>query len=241
MKMMHSYIAKNFPSAIFPLFMALVLLLIELFAHPLGFPSAIEMISFFEFAYEEHAVYVILIGSFLETLFMLSLYVPGSFVIFLAVYFSDKSFESLMEISALAGTGVFGALVVNYCIGRFGLTPLFNFLGANLAVSNMEAFFRKRGGKIATFLAGVHPNFLGIALVTNGIAGVHPVVALGIGFIAVLVWVPAMIVVASLIADELNRSADAAPYIIIGIFLLWAIVGGIIDARKRSIKRREEV
>jgi membrane protein DedA with SNARE-associated domain len=127
--------------------------------------------------------------------------------------------------------------VVNYLIGRFGLVKFFRWLGADLAVNNMKVFMDRRGGALATFLAGAHPNFIGIAMVVNGMARVPMSRALGIGGVAVICWVPAMILVASRLVDQLQESASKAPYVIVAMLLVWAVFGACFDmirARRKS-------
>lgn len=216
----------------------LLLLIVELGSRVFGLPGPEALISLFENAYRNQPVLVILLGAFLETTFMVGLYLPGSFVIFLAVYFSRAGGPTIPEIIVLSGIGVFSALAANYAIGRFGLARFFRWLGADLAVDNMRSFMQHRRGLLVTFLTGAHPNFIGIAMVVNGIARVPSHRALATAAAAVAVWVPAMIIVASAIVEQLHRNAESAPYLIVSVLLLWAIVGATYDALTRRRRSR---
>lgn len=225
---------ERFPSAVFPAVLALILLTIEGGSRLFGLPGPDSIVAAFEYAYQQYPGLVILLGAFLETVFMLSFYLPGSFVIFLAVYFSGKGGPTITEIIFLSSAGVFSGLCTNYVIGRFGLARFFRWLGADLALENMRKFMQYRRGLLTTFLLGAHPNFIGVAMVVNGMAKVPGHKALATGAAATIVWVPAMILVAAEIADELRESAGSAPYVIIFLLCAWAAVGAAYDAIRNA-------
>ena len=82
---------------------------------------------------------------------MLSFYLPGSFVIVLAVIVSDKSIYSLTLLGASSWVGFTIANVCNYYLGRFGYFRVLLFLGKNKLIEDMKKWLDKNASKTLFF------------------------------------------------------------------------------------------
>lgn len=63
---------------------------------------------------------VLFAAALLEGLFMVNIYLPGSFVIVLSVYLSDQSLSELAAIATVTWIAFLLASVINYLLGSTG-------------------------------------------------------------------------------------------------------------------------
>jgi len=214
-------LSSKYSSAAFPLLLAGMLLLLIAFYEALGLPSPQNIVDTAEALYNEYGYSILFAGAFVEAIFMVSMYLPGSFVIFLAIYFSDKSIGDLISVSAVVIAAVISANVINFILGRYGFYRLLRYLGGDAAVSSMTETFNKYGDRTLLF-TGFHPNFLAIATVCAGIARRSPTRTLIWVVVSSFVWVPPIVWLSSVLVNEISKNAGNGHYVILAILLIWA-------------------
>lgn len=206
---------------LFPLILALFLIIMGLLWEPLGLPDVPRTIAIVSGLFEKHGATALFLGAFIEGLFMINLYFPGSFVILLAILVSGRTLPELALVAFIAWLAFSMASVVNYLLGKYGFYRLLLFLGSKDVVGKMQGWMHKRG-KMTVFLSAVHPNFLAVALVSMGIAQKGLVKSTGLSMIALACWAP---VLTALTAFVLPPATEAAGYywFMVALLLAWAL------------------
>ncbi len=82
-------------------------------------PPETEMIGVVSGWIGTYGLWVLLIGSFLESLLFVGLYFPGSLIIFLGVGLAPDSVAALWSVCAVS-VGMLGGYSINYLLGRYG-------------------------------------------------------------------------------------------------------------------------
>ncbi len=214
----------------FPLSVIAFFSLFLIVYNTLGLPSPNEIVSFGRSLFEEHGVWIVAIGAFLETLFVASLYLPGSFAILLGIIFSNKTLEGTVELIVFIWAGMLLASIVNFVLGRSGYHKLLSVFAGNRVAERFEGqSTRERATK--TFLSGFHPNILSFATVSLGIAGESAWRAAIMVGAAIAFWVPFMVIVVGLVSSEIEENSDSAIPVLFGILALWFIIDYFLSVR----------
>ncbi len=103
----------------------------------LNLPSEAQMTSSVTLWLHEFGLWVVLIGSFLETLLFIGLYFPGSVIIFLSVALAPNSFAAFTTVLVVS-LGMFCAHITNYTLGKYGWYRVFLKLGMKNGIKNAE-------------------------------------------------------------------------------------------------------
>lgn len=82
-------------------------------------PSPKQIFEILERFHQDYGILGLIVATFLEGTAYICFYVPGAFIIALTVFFSDKSFMSLMNISVVVAITLTVAAFVNYQIGKY--------------------------------------------------------------------------------------------------------------------------
>ena len=124
-------------------------------------PSPKELLEILEKLYQHYGLLGLVLATFLEGIAYVCLYVPGSFIIALIVFFSDRSFLSLIIISAIVSATLTVASFINYHIGKYLASK--NFWDKKDLVKESEMLSR---GFIVSML---HPNLLAFYFFNAGL------------------------------------------------------------------------
>ncbi len=108
----------------------------------LDLPSEALMQSTVSAWLHEYGLYIVLLGSFLETLLFIGLYFPGSVIIFLSVALAPSSFAALVTILVVS-LGMFCAHITNYILGKYGWYRVFLKLGMKSGIENAKSKMTK--------------------------------------------------------------------------------------------------
>ena len=130
--------------------------------------SPAEIVAIIEEWYVRYGLWVVLISAFIEGLFPLNLYYPGSTAILLGVAFAVKNGFSVPLYVITIIIGFYVAYTINYFVGRHGIYKLLLRFGYGDALKETEVSLREKGPRIM-LSAFFHPNLA--AIVTTG-AGV---------------------------------------------------------------------
>jgi membrane protein DedA with SNARE-associated domain len=225
----------RYPSAtlpIFLLFLNMILLLIWLY---LGDESLLAMVEFLKNLVRQYGLIALFIGTLIETLFMISIYLPGSVVIVVSVVLYENDYLSLFYVFMTIVLAALIANVANYYIGKKGLIKIFKYLGAEKAIKSAESQVQKYG-KYAMFFSSINPNLLGIMSTYYGLSNVTLKKTLVHSFISTIFWVPILMLVTLLLKDVL-MSTSRGSLLVWPIFLiLWILLAIVMTELQNSDK-----
>jgi membrane protein DedA with SNARE-associated domain len=210
-------------NAALPLCLSLFVLTAGLAHRVLPVPSFTELFAALQAFYREYGVPALLVAAFLEGIFLLSFYIPGSLVIVLGVILSADDPQRLIAIGFACWIGVNLAMVADYAIGRYGLYRLFAGLGATAAVASTERWM-KRFGRAAILVAAVHPNLLSLIMVYAGIARAPLLGTLTQAAAATAGFIPLSVIIVWLtLRNTAIEETNPLP-VALGLLLLWSAV-----------------
>lgn len=210
--------------AAMPLCVCAGLLLMEYAAKPLGLPSVETLVSFFKSAFETYGLWALAIAAFIEGVFLVSFYLPGSLVIFSAILFSDRSYGALSEIVAICWIAFMLAAIVNYAIGYHGVYRSFKALGANRLIADTQKWM-ERYGLLTYAIAAFHPNYISMVEVCGGVSRQGLLKTLAMAGAAMAISGPLLVFGSALFIDSIVQEDGMGNMFIIfiGIFALWAL------------------
>ena len=203
----------------------------------LGLPSPAELASMGRDLYLKYGLLVLFAAALLEGLFMVNIYLPGSFVIVLSVYLSDRSVSELAAIAAVTWTAFLLASVVNYLLGSTGGYRSLLALGRKDTIVRMQKWIGKRG-RVSHLLTAIHPNIQAVFSVCLGISRFGLARATLRSAIALLLWVPLWTVFFSIALKTVDIQDSRAPLYVIALLVLIGLAMSIFE-RLRQQRRRE--
>ena len=188
----------------------------------LGLPSAAELASTGRTLYLQYGLAVLFAAALLEGIFMVNLYLPGSFVIVLSVFLSDKSVNELGVIAVVTWIGFFLASLANYALGATGFYKALLALGRKDTITSTQAWIRLRGEK-ARFFSAVHPNIQALYMVCSGIAR-DPFAAAALkSGLYLAFWVPLWTLFFSIVLKKVDIEDSNTPLYVIAFLLAIGI------------------
>lgn len=188
----------------------------------LGLPEPEEMAEIINFFYNTYGVQILFFAAFLEGIFMISFYFPGSFVILLAVFISDKSITDLSYIATLSFLGFVFSVAINYLLGKYGFYHALLWMGKRNTIESMQKWLDHKG-RIAIFLSAFHPNFLAIAVVCMGISR-EGILRTGMSAsLSLAFWVPLWTIVAAVLLSQVNIEDPNQHWYIFAAFVVWGV------------------
>jgi membrane protein DedA with SNARE-associated domain len=218
----------------FQFVLAVALIVVGFLWIPIGLPAPDETVAIATNLFEKYGMIVLLIGAFVEGIFMVNLYFPGSFLILLAILVSSRTLPELAAITAIAWVAFSLASALNYFLGRYGFYKLLLFLGSPKLVEDMRAWMNKRG-RWAILLSAFHPNFLAISVVSMGVAREGFFKSMFWSMVSLLFWVPVLTALMAFILPDANETDTYYWYLVL-ILLAW---GCILILRSHFRRKRE--
>lgn len=204
----------------------------------LGLPSAAELASLGRALYLQYGLAVLLAAAFLEGIFMVNLYLPGSFVIVLSVFLSDKSINELSVIAVVTWIGFFLASLVNYCLGSTGFYKVLLALGKSDTITSTQDWIRLRGEK-ARFFSAVHPNIQALYMVCSGIAREPFASAAVKSGLYLALWVPLWTLFFSVVLKEVDIEDSNTPIYVISFLLAVGAMMCLYRVMKFKVPRSD--
>ena len=190
-------------------------------------PPPMEIVNFLENLYNKYGLFGLAIATFLEGVVYLGLYFPGSFIIALAVFFSDGSFTSLLSISLVVAITLTITAFINYFLGR-----LLSFKENHK--HNLDKHKEPSKGLFASML---HPNILAFYFFNEGIQkkGLWKIAFVPLGMIPYGLFLAYLLYAFSDFAKQRLES----PFFLFMLIVIWLIIAFIVD-HKRKIKMELE-
>jgi len=191
-------------------------------------PPPIEIVTLLENLYDQYGLTGLAVATLLEGIVYLGLYFPGSFIIALAIFFSDGSFSSLFLISLVVTISLMVTSFVNYFLGRH---VMFRHKGNEQLI--------KKHGKVSKgfLLSMLHPNLLAFYFFNAGLEKHKPWKIL----LVPIIMLPYGLFFAWILSTfkTVLRSKLENPYIMLVLILIWITVAFIVG--HLSKKRRREI
>lgn len=104
----------------------------------LDLPSEEETIEIVTTWLQTYGLWIVLIGSMLESLLFIGLYFPGSVIIFLSVALSPDPLHAVKAVVAVS-IGMLIGYTLNYTFGKYGWYKVFLKLGMRDSIENARA------------------------------------------------------------------------------------------------------
>lgn len=206
-----------------PLFMVVNLLAIVFFGPWLGLPEINVIISILRQWFSQYGLAIILLTGFIEALFMVGIYLPGSVAIFLGILVYAHSPAMLWLLTLYCWLSFMAAMCFNYALGYCGLYKIFNFLGAEIAIQQMKKTLN-RWGRYLFLPASVHPNYLSVLVTCCGLVKMPFWQCMLLCGVAMAVSGPLLIFGFAQFIETIAtpEGSNTLFTIFIGSFMLWA-------------------
>lgn len=177
-------------------------------------PSPKEIFEILEKLLQHYGIWGLILATFLEGTAYVCLYVPGSFIIALAVFFSDRSFMSLMNISIVVAITLTITSFINYQIGKYINSR--NFWDKKDIVKESEMLSR---GFITSML---HPNLLAYYFFNAGLEGRSSKQIIYVP----LFMVPYGLLIAYILSIFSNpiRQGLESPILLLTVIIVWFLI-----------------
>ena len=216
--------------------LAALFVLFAVLYRALGLPTPSEVVDLASRLYSDYGVAVILAASFIEGLFVISFYFPGSAVLLLAVLLSDGDLNTLGAFGLLAWIGTSLAGIVNYYLGKLGYYSLLEKFGYASRVDKMRSKMKVRP-YLTWWSAGFHPTVLSVAFVCAGIARLGLLSTLAKGVATIAFWITVWLsLYAVAFQDEITvRDAgnDSLPWMIAAGLVAWGLLRIVLNILKK--------
>lgn len=211
-------------NAALPLGMFATLVVMELLWQPLGLPPIETIVAYLKLMFATYGLWALFVCAFIEGIFVVSFYLPGSLVIFSAILLSNRTVPELLTIFAICWVSFTLAAVVNYGIGYHGLYRVFNALGAKTLIRSTQGWMLKYG-KLTYALSAFHPNYISVVEVCSGIARQGLLKTLAYAGAAMAFTGPILVFGSAMIIDTVttDNGMSKAFLVFIAIFAAWAL------------------
>lgn len=150
-------------------------------------PTSDELILAFSSLYAKYGYEIIFVSAFLESLVIVTYFVPGSFALALGVIFARTGETELVKVIGVALVGATLGYQLDYLLGQFGLGEIFKRIGyqnlLDVAKSKLHRF-----GKRGLIIGFVHANLGSLVSFAAGATNYPWWRFLIISFFATLFW-----------------------------------------------------
>ena len=221
---MFKQVAKFFKPGLYIFSVASIFGVLVVLYEPLGLPSNKEVITWLTDLFYSYGVIIVLLASFIESIFMLSMYLPGSIVMVLSIAVLGDTVTNLFLIGLLSLCGYTLANLINYYLGRLGYYRILLAVGGRDQLRSMKARIN-RSINLTIGLSAFHPNFLAISVVASGIVRYSLTSVIFKSILASIAWISLEVYVLSGVLSNVNlKAADSGTAV---IFLLLLILWGL--------------
>lgn len=182
----------------------------------LGLPSPAEFIALVTPLFQRFGLWAVAACYFVESLFVLSFYWPGSFIVFLAVATSHGDLASLVAIWIVINIAATLALALDVAIGHAGLHKLALRFWSRRQFARLVDLAR-RYGAFALFVTGFHVNWLSMTTVAfASLRSRSPALVLMAAATSHALWSVPLLVLFSAASPAL--STPATSWVIVALF-----------------------
>lgn len=187
--------------------------------------SANRFLALVEGWYARYGYATVFVAAFVEGLFPLNIYIPGSTSIVLGVVFAQRTGLSMPWFTVLIILGFFSAYCVNYTVGRYGLHRLIERLGHGGDIKETEERLKKHGPKLL-FGALVHSNLASITTTGAGIIQMPIYKFLSWTLTASIVWNTLWVLGLMAVGEQLVGAVNS--WYALPIVIIWGLIAFIL-------------
>lgn len=130
-------------------------------------PQQEDLVSLAKIYFERYGFLTLFVSAIFEGIFLVGLYYPGSFVIFLSVLLAGRDVAQVAEAVAVATAGLYAGYLFDYMLGKYGWYRAFLFLGLGEYIERARKRLENHG-VAAIVLSFWHPNFAVLASTAAG-------------------------------------------------------------------------
>ncbi len=196
------------------------------------FQNTEAIMNYIRILYSQYGLILVFVGGFLETLFMVGIYLPASLTIALGILV-DPTFNGIFWVSVMCIVSAFFANLFNFVIGKYGLVKFFNFLGAKQV---LQAQSKKDNSHTTILLSCINPNLLGITVVYHALKGMNFNKLIYLSFLSTLIWVPILATIAFFVGEKLFQSNSV--YVFLLLFIIWILYLIISNEIKMYLQKK---
>lgn len=215
-------IVKFISPGLFPFTICLFLIGFIVLYRMLNLPSPQELIFFIEKWFNQYGLWLLFFAAFVEGVFVVGLYFPGSLAIALAVYTLGKTPLDLFFIGSISFMAFFIANILNYYLGKYGYYKFLLLIGKNDTIDKMQNTMLKHGRR-TFFFTGFFPNFIAITSVCAGISNMSILKTIYLQATSLFFWVTVWTIVGSLIIKQVNLQDNNQSLYILALIFLWGV------------------
>ncbi len=185
-------------------------------------PPPSDLVIFLERLFNNFGFFGLFIATLLEGVAYVGLYFPGSFIIALAVFFSDGSFKALFSISVIVALTLTLTSLINYWLGRYVFSG---------GVEKDELLKKSKIVTRGLLASMLHPNFLAFYFFNAGLKKQDP---RKIAYVPVIM-IPYGLLFAYVLStfSVYARKTLESPFFVMSLIILWLVAAFIIDHKKR--------
>jgi len=188
----------------------------------MGLPNPAQMVAIIGEWFNTYGFWFLAAAAFIEGIFVIGMYVPGSLAIVLAVYTFGDSIYDLISIGVISFLSFVVANIFNYLLGKYGYYKFLLVIGQKDSIEKMKAAMKKHGNNIF-LLTGFFPNFFAITSVCAGIANVSFWNFIRLAVIALFFWITVWTTVGSFIVNRIDLKNENQSFYLIAIVFLWGV------------------
>ncbi len=131
-------------------------------------PKSEDVIKFLHQVYARYGYLIVFLGAFIESIFLINIYLPGSSAVLLAAILARQGVLSLPLIILIGTLGVVLAYSVDFVLGKYGWYKIFIKFGLKKSLENTKRRMHKKR-KWIVFVSCVHPNYGALSAVAAGL------------------------------------------------------------------------
>lgn len=185
-------------------------------------PPPSEIVTILKSLYNNYGLAGLFIATMLEGIVYLGLYFPGSFIIALAVFFSDGKFTSLATISLVVAFTLTITAIINYWLGR------------HISFKENEEIIKHKKVTKGLFASMLHPNLLAFYFFKEGLERGNLWKAF---FIPIIMFPYGLLFAYFLYAfSTAAKQRLESPLFLFSLIMIWLVVAFIFE-HKRKIKK----
>ena len=137
----------------------------------LRLPDAQEILRITEDLYRQFGYAIVLFSGFLEAMFLIGMYIPGSAAMLLGAVLAKSGATSFPLVILGGTTGLMLGYMLNYFLGRFGWYRVLASFGLEKGMAMAERKLKHHGRK-ALFLGYLAPNSGSFISTASGVLGI---------------------------------------------------------------------
>lgn len=182
-------------------------------------PTGEELINIFGNLYANYGYSILIISAFLESLFLINLFVPGQISMALGIIFTRTGHMQLPFVLATVVIGATLAYIIDYFLGYYGLSDVFKKYGLQKYVDKSIENTQKISNK-SLALGFIHTNLASFISFGSGVLKINFFKFLSIAFVFTVIftilWGVLIYTFSDIILEVIKRYVYFMVFLVIG-------------------------